>query len=74
MPRYDFTCPTHGEFEAAVRFADSDKPVKCPTKGCRKKCKRAPRLYPANIGYCDGMTKHPAVIDSENTKRHGHCI
>ena len=41
---------------------------------CDKPCPRVARLYPANIGYCDGMTKHPAVIDSENTKRYGHCI
>lgn len=100
MPRYDYRCPEHGEFEAAVRFADADKPQPCPkkatmveaipatsgprwgrvgkvrrvTRTCGKLCKRVARLYPANINYCDGMTKHSAVIDSENTKKHGHTI
>ena len=41
---------------------------------CGKKCKRVARLYPANISYCDGMSKHPAVIDSENTKKYGHTV
>lgn len=72
MPRYDYQCPQDGEFEAAVRFADADKPQPCPK--CRKRFKRVARLYPANINYCDGMTKHSAVIDSENTKKHGHTI
>lgn len=75
MPRYDFECPTHGEFESVVTFKDADKPQPCSVKkGCRKKCKRVARLYAPGINYCDGMTKHPAVVDSENTKRYGHTV
>jgi len=75
MPKYDFECPTHGEFEAFVTFANAEQPQPCPEKGCRrKKCKRIARLYAPGINYCDGMTKHSAVIDSENTKKYGHCV
>ncbi len=99
MPRYDFSCPDHGEFEASVTFAKADELQQCPaitgTGGhckarghrpnkahahtiyairCEQMCKRVARLYTPGINYCDGMTKHSAVIDSENTKRHGHTI
>ena len=55
-----------------MTFKQADKPQPCPK--CRKKCKRVARLYPANIKYCDGMTQHPAVKDSENTKKYGHTV
>lgn len=94
MPRYDFSCPEHGEFEGVVSFKNSDKPQPCPVTlgGCKNRghrvnlthqhtmyvcgimCKRVNRLYVPGINYCDGMTKHPAVVDSENTKKHGHTI
>jgi putative FmdB family regulatory protein len=69
LPTYDYACPDHGEFEAAVLFKNADQKQPCPK--CRKKVKRIARLYAPGIQYCDGMTKHPAVIDSENTKRYG---
>lgn len=99
MPRYDFQCEDHGEFEAVVSFKNSDLPQPCPAQTgtgghckalghkvnkshahtiyptyCEKPCPRVARLYPANISYCDGMTQHPAVKDSENTKKYGHTI
>jgi len=30
MPRYDYNCEFHGEFEAVSSFADSDLPKPCP--------------------------------------------
>ena len=92
MPIYEFECPDHGEFEAAVTFKNAEKPQPCPAvlggckdrghrvnpthqhtqSACGAKCKRVARLYAPGIKYCDGMTKHPTVIDSENTKKHGH--
>ena len=72
IPIYDFECADHGEFEASTTFANAD--VKQPCPKCKKRCKRVARLYPANISYMDGMTKHPAVKDSENTKRYGHTV
>jgi putative FmdB family regulatory protein len=72
MPRYDYSCPTDGEFEATVTFKNADKAQPCPT--CGKKVKRMARLYAPGINYCDGMTKHPAVIDSENTRKYGHTV
>jgi putative FmdB family regulatory protein len=94
MPIYDYDCPHHGEFEAAVTFKNADKPQPCPVTvgGCKDRkhridrmhrhtlyacgvpCKRMARLYVPGISYCDGMTKHPAVIDSENTRKHGHTV
>lgn len=83
MPRYDYECPDHGEFEASVTFANSDKKQPCPfvlksyAKGrrvCGKKCKRVARLYAPGINYCDGMTKAAVEIDAANTRKYGHTV
>lgn len=39
MPRYDYECPEHGEFEGTASFKNSDKPQPCPVTlgGCKER-------------------------------------
>ena len=33
MPRYTFTCPTHGRFDLVRKFEESGDPAQCPDCG-----------------------------------------